>query len=53
MNNLNYCQNLNNQNYNPPFSQSGNNLVVPNYQVDKEMSGDTYVLPEKRKKKLF
>lgn len=53
MNNLNYCQNLNNQNYGPPFSQSGNNLVVPNYQVDKEMSGDTYVLPEKKKEKTF
>lgn len=53
MNNLNYCQNLNNQNYGPQFSQSGNNLVVPNYQVDKEMSGDTYVLPEKKKEKTF
>lgn len=53
MNNLSFYSNLNNQNYGPPFSQSGNNLVVPNYQVDKEMSGDTYVLPEKKKEKTF
>lgn len=54
MNNLNYCQNLNSQNYGPQFSQSGNNPVVPNCQISQEMPYDTCQISfPKKKEKTF
>lgn len=54
MNNLNYCQNLNSQNYGPKFSQSGNNLAVPNCQISQETPYDTCQISfPKKKEKTF